>query len=239
MPSQARSAPSIAVDAVLARVGERELGARPEQRPLHVERRGREQVAVRHVLVRLAVPLDGGHHRHDAVARDRRGADGVGHARDDLEAGPQAGGARAGERVQAEVEHLLHVAGIEDRHVEACEQRLGRARDRRRLAAGVVADDRRARRPCARRRRSCRGGASRPRGRGRAPCRTTWPARRRTSSRAAGRPAGCPTPRWRRAPRSGRARAGRGGPRRARGCGRAPCRARRAASPGSPRSSCR
>ena len=129
------------VHAVLAGVGERELRARPEQRPLHVERRGREQVAVRHVLVGPAVPLDGRHHRHDAVARDRGRADRVGHARDDLEAGPQPRCARAGERVQAEVEHLLHVAGIEDRHVEALEQRLRRARDRRGLAAGVVAHD--------------------------------------------------------------------------------------------------
>jgi hypothetical protein len=129
------------IHAVLARVGKRQLGARAEHRLLHVERRRGEQVAVRHVLVGLAVPLDRGHHRHDSVARDRRGAERVGHARDDLEAGPQPGRARAGERVEAEVEHLLHVAGEEHRHVQAREQRLGRARDRGGLAARVVAHD--------------------------------------------------------------------------------------------------
>ena len=43
--------------------------------------------------------------------------------------------------MQAEVEHLLHAAGEEDRHVQAREQRLGGARDRRGLAARVVAHD--------------------------------------------------------------------------------------------------
>ena len=130
------------VQPVLARVGERELGARPEQRALHVERRGREQVAVRHVLVGLAVPLDRRHHGHHAVRGDRGGAEGVGHAGHDLEAGPEARRARAGQRVEAEVEDLLHVSGEEDGHVEAGEQGLGGARDRGGLAAGVVAHDR-------------------------------------------------------------------------------------------------
>jgi hypothetical protein len=130
------------VHAILAGVGERELHARAEQRALHVERGGRQQVRVRHVLVRLAVPLDGRHHRHDAVAGDSRGADGVGHARDDLEACPESRRARAGQRVQAEVQDLLDVAGEEDRHLKAREERLRRARDRRGLAARVVADNR-------------------------------------------------------------------------------------------------
>ena len=141
MPSQASLGALDAVHPVLARVGERELGARAEERALHVERGGRQQVAVRHVLVGLAVPLDGRHHRHHAVGRDSGGGDGVGHAGHDLEARPEARGARAGERVQAEVEDLLHVPGEEDRHLEAREQRLGRARDRGGLAARVVADD--------------------------------------------------------------------------------------------------
>jgi hypothetical protein len=83
------------------------------------------------------VRQDGGH----AVGRDRGGADRVGDARDDLEAGPEARGARGGIRVQAEIDHLLDVAGEEDRHVEAREERLGGARDRRGLAAGIVAHD--------------------------------------------------------------------------------------------------
>ena len=40
-----------AVDAVLARVGQREVGADAEQRALHLERGGGEEVAVRLVLV--------------------------------------------------------------------------------------------------------------------------------------------------------------------------------------------
>src|SRR5215207_959633 len=130
-----------AVQTVLARVRERQLGAWAEEGALHVERGGCQQVAVRHVLVGLAVPLHGRHHRHHPVRRDGGGGDGVGHAGHDLEARPEAGGARAGERVQADVEHLLHVPREEDRHLEARKQGLGGARDRGGLAARVVADD--------------------------------------------------------------------------------------------------
>ena len=108
--------------------------------------------------------------------RDLRGADGVGHARDDLEAGPEPGGARAGEGVQAEVEDLLDVPREEDRHVEAREERLRGARDASRTCSPGRRRPPPARRRCAGRRRSCRGEASRRRGRGRAPCRTTWPS---------------------------------------------------------------
>ena len=124
------------VDAVLARVGERQVAADAEHAALHVERGGREQVAVGLVLV-----AEVGQHRGDAVGRHLGGPDRVGHARDDLEAGPQPRGARAGVGVQAEVDDLPRVAGEEDRHVEAREHRLGGARDRRGLAARVVAHD--------------------------------------------------------------------------------------------------
>ena len=128
--------PLDAVDAVLARVGEREIGADAEEGALQVERRRRQEVAVRHVLVAQV-----GHYRGDAAGRHLGGTDRVCHARDDLEASPQPGRPRAGVGVQAEVDHLGGGAGVEHRHVQAGEQRLGRARDRGGLAARVVADD--------------------------------------------------------------------------------------------------
>ena len=56
MPSQASRGALDAVDRVLARVGERQLGARTEQRALQLQRRRGQQVAVRHVLVGPPVP---------------------------------------------------------------------------------------------------------------------------------------------------------------------------------------
>ncbi len=52
-----------AVHRVLAGVGERQLGARPEQRALELQRGRGQQVAVRHVLVGAPVPDDLGHDR--------------------------------------------------------------------------------------------------------------------------------------------------------------------------------
>jgi hypothetical protein len=124
------------VDVVDARVLERQLAAHSHERALELERRRRQQAAVGHVLV-AEVRQD----RGDAAGRHLGGADRVGHAGDDLEAGPQAGGSRAGVGVQPELDHLAGVAGIEDRHPEAGEQRLRRAWDRGGLAARVVAHD--------------------------------------------------------------------------------------------------
>ena len=115
---------------------------------------------------------------------DVGGAERVGDARDDLEAGPQPGRARAGEGVQAEVEHLL--ARCRGR-TPACAGWRAATRTRSgssRTCSSGRRPRRRARRRCARRRRSCRGAARRPRGRGPAPCRTTCRARRRTWRRA-------------------------------------------------------
>ena len=124
------------VDAILAGVRERELGAHAEHRSLHLERLWRKQMTARLMLI-----AEIGQHREDAPGRHLGGADRVGHARDDLEAGPQPGGARAGVGVQAEIHDLLDAAREEDRHVQRGEQRLGRARNRRGLAGGVVAHD--------------------------------------------------------------------------------------------------
>ena len=180
-----------------------------------------------------------GQHRADAAGRDVGGADRVCHARDDLEAAPQPGRARAGVGVQAEVEHLRRSAGEEHRHVEAGEQGLGGARDRGGLAARVVADD-------GQRAAGARdadevavaqrvGGPVEARRLAVPHAEHAVVLRRRV---AAGQLA---------APRRGRAEllveAGHVAhevlARAARGCARAPGRGRRAASPGSRRSSCR
>ena len=123
-----------AVDPVLAGVGEGQIGAHAQHGALHVERLGRQQVARRLVHV-----PEVGQHGSDAPRGDLGGAHRVGHAGHDLEAGPETRGARAGIGVQAEIEHLLNAPGKEDRHVKRGQQGLGRARDRRGLAARVVA----------------------------------------------------------------------------------------------------
>ena len=129
------------VHPVRARVCERGLRARAEQRALHLDRRGRQHAGVGGVLEWAPLPLDRRKDRRDAVGGDSRRAGGVGDVRDDLQRAPQPGRARAGPCVQAEVEHLLDGARVEGRDVQALEQRLGRARDRRRLRVRVVAHD--------------------------------------------------------------------------------------------------
>ena len=66
----------------------------------------------------------------------------VGDRRHDLERRPQTRGARARDRVPAEIDDLLHAARRKHRDVQRGEQRLRRARDRRRLARGIVAAQR-------------------------------------------------------------------------------------------------
>ena len=92
--------------------------------------------------VRRPVPLELGQHRADAARTDVDHRRAVGHRGDDLDAAPQADESRNGDAVQAEVEHLLHVAGVEDGQVEVGQRPLRRRRQRRRLARGVVACER-------------------------------------------------------------------------------------------------
>ena len=108
------------------------------QRALELERLWREQVCRGPVHVRPAVPLEHRHHRRHAVEPDLGRARRVGHRRHDLERRPQARGARARDRVPSEIDHLLHAARREHRHVQRCQQRLRGARDRRRLARRIV-----------------------------------------------------------------------------------------------------
>jgi hypothetical protein len=104
-------------------------------------RLGGQQVAVGLVAVGPALELDGRDDRRDALGPHLGGAGGVGDVGDDLQRAPQARGTRAGDRVQAEVEDLLEVAGVERREVQGGQRGLGAAGQRRALAARVVADE--------------------------------------------------------------------------------------------------
>ena len=111
---------SIAVDAVLARVRERGLGARAEQRALHLERR----------RAPAALPLgvcSNGRPSHSTSGRTGtrgraptlRRAGGVGDVGHDLQRGPEPD-AREQARARApEVEHLLDVPGKKIGQVQA------------------------------------------------------------------------------------------------------------------------
>ncbi len=109
---------------------------------LDVERVRREQPSARLGDVRLAVDLHRRDDRQDAIGVHVDGSGAVGHRRDELVPDPHP--ARPGEcdRVAGEVERLLHVAREHDRHVQVDHRRVARARQRRGLGRGVVADDR-------------------------------------------------------------------------------------------------
>ena len=149
----------------------------PSRRPLHVQRRGRQQVAVGHVRVRARPANRPRDDRLHAVGADHGRAGGVGDVGDDLHAAPQPRGARAGDtragrgrappaRCRARTPACASSASSDS-------EALGSVED---LQLGSSPHHAPARRPCARRRRSCRGAARRRRGRARAPCRTRWPS---------------------------------------------------------------
>ena len=100
---------------------------------------GGDQAGLLDVAPRLAVDdqlgLGGGH----PVGGDLGGGQGVGQGGDDLEAHPQPRVAGQGEAVEAEVEHLLDRAGVQDRHLGVVEGRLGVGGQGGRLGHGVVA----------------------------------------------------------------------------------------------------
>ena len=66
----------------------------------------------------------------------------VGNRRHDLHRRPRSGEPRQGDGVEPEIEDLLHVARIEDRHVEVDEGGVGAGGERRTLRRGVIADER-------------------------------------------------------------------------------------------------
>ena len=175
------SAPVDPVQAVLARVGERELDAR-RRAASAPSRATPARAGCAFGTCSYGLPFDStvGHHR---LTRSRA-TSAVPSASATLVTilkpthRPEAREQR--ERVQAEVEHLLHVAGIEDRHVQASRAATRSARDRRGLAARVVAHQRE---HAAGARDADEVAVAERVGRAvdaRAPCRTTCPARRRS-----------------------------------------------------------
>ena len=130
------------VEPVQARVLPGKLEPDTGQRALELERLRREQVRGWPVHVGPAVPLEHRRQRRHAVEPDLDRGGRVGDRRHDLERRPQTRGARARDRVPAEIDDLLHAARREHRNVQRGEQRLRGARDRRRLARRIVAAQR-------------------------------------------------------------------------------------------------
>jgi hypothetical protein len=131
-----------AVQAVLPRVGPRELQPHLEEVALGDEGVRREHRRVGLVDVGAPRAQDLRHDRDDPVGRDLGGGGGVGHVRDDLQARPQPARARQRDRVAAEVQDLLDRARPQRRQHERGEHGLRRARQRGGLAARVVAHER-------------------------------------------------------------------------------------------------
>ena len=80
-------------------------------------------------------------HRH-ALGADLGAAELVGEIGGDFEADPQPAVARQLEAKPPEVQHLLHVAGHQDRHQRIVERHLGARRDGGRLGRHIVAGQR-------------------------------------------------------------------------------------------------
>ena len=127
------------VKLVLPGVASGELEAGMEERPLHVEAEGRDEIDVDVVLERPAVELhrrdDGTHARGTDLGRGHLVGD-IGH---DLHPDPEAGDPREHEAVQPEVEDLLRAPREDGRHERVVERHLGGARQRGGLRHRVVA----------------------------------------------------------------------------------------------------
>ena len=95
------------VEPVDAGVLARDLKAHVQQRALERQRVGGQEQTVGLVHERSAVELDLGQDRQHALAADLGGPGRVGDRRHDLHRRPQAAGAREGDGVATEVQHLL------------------------------------------------------------------------------------------------------------------------------------
>ncbi|MBS1265600.1 MAG: hypothetical protein MAG471_01452 [Acidimicrobiaceae bacterium] len=129
------------VEAIGYRVPADELGADLPEVAFHLQGVGGDQVPAGVVDMGPAVDLQIRHHSHHPVGGEvhRRGA--VSHVGDDLESGPDTGQPAEGHGVHAEVKGLLHVAGVEDRHVQVDEGRIRTCGNRGTLRSRVVSDD--------------------------------------------------------------------------------------------------
>ena len=129
------------VEAVGDRVAAHQLGAGLPEIALQLERVGRQELAVGMVLV--GPPVDGqvGDDRYDVLRVQVDGAVPVCDRGHDLQRRPEARDPRQCDGVHAEVQDLLHVSRIQDRHVEVDQRGVGAGRQRRALGSRVVAHD--------------------------------------------------------------------------------------------------
>ena len=81
--------------------------------------------------VRVAGDREIGGDDLDPIEAEIDRARAVGDGGDDLHRGPETGHAAERHRVTAEVDDLLHIARIEERHVEVVDRGVGRRRNRR------------------------------------------------------------------------------------------------------------
>ncbi len=129
------------VEAVGDRVAAYQLGAGLPEVALQLEGVGRQELAVGMVLVGLPVDGQVGDDRYDVLRVQVDGAVPIGDSGHDLHGRPEAGDPRQCDGVHAEVEDLLHVARIQDRHVEVDQRGVGAGRQRGALGGGVVPHD--------------------------------------------------------------------------------------------------
>ena len=192
-----------AVQAVGRRIAPRQLELRVHDRALGLDQRRAGFVGAQPWPEQLAVVQQLGNHRPHPSRPDLRGGGAVGHVGDELEADPQAAGTAQGVAVQAQVQHLLHMAGRQDRHRQLVEGGVGVAREDGAACVRVVAGHRQHAAVAADAAPVCGDGRHRCCGPRPAPCRTTSRTRRRGVPPAPRAASAYRRPRWRRAPRSG------------------------------------
>ena len=131
------------VQPVGLRVGARHRQPDALPAPLHVGQVGLQHAGGDAVLEPLPVPrhlrIDG----RDAVAVDQDPPGAVGDVGDDLQRDPQPAGTGHRHGVHAQVEHVLWVSRVQDRHPEVGQQQFGGAGDGRRLRAPGSSPDER------------------------------------------------------------------------------------------------
>ena len=126
------------VDPVEPRILQGAGDARGELILFELHEIGAQQSAARYMGAPSEIAVGG----DDPVGIDVGGRRAVGDVGRDLQRRPQPADAAHDRRVHAEVEDVLRVGRVEDRDVEIGQGHLRRARHRRGLRAGVVADER-------------------------------------------------------------------------------------------------
>ena len=129
------------VETVSQGVAAYQFGAGLPEVTFQLERVGRQEMAVGMVLVGPAVDREVGDDRYDVLRVQVHGAVPVGYGGHDLHCCPEARDPRQGDGVHSKVQDLLHVARIEDRHVEVDQGGVGTGRQRGTLGGRVVTHD--------------------------------------------------------------------------------------------------